>query len=321
MFYVVLLLISCLLTYIIKNYAIKKSIVDIPNARSSHTIPTPRGGGLAIITTFYIGISYFYYLDEITSKLFFLLLSSLPIVIISLIDDLITLSSKIRMLIQLLSSIFAVYILGGVTSIDFILFEVSGWWINIFVVLAIVWITNLYNFLDGIDGYSSSQAIIAGLGTFLIVNNSVGLIIAVCSLGFLFFNWPKASIFMGDVGSATLGYLFAILCFYDTSSGNIYVWLILLSLFWFDATLTLVRRLRNGEKVTEAHKKHAYQRLVQAGFSHKQVTVSLIVVYLTFLIFLSLLPIYTYPYLFLGIIVFLFFLVKQIDKKKAFDKC
>jgi len=152
MFYVVLLLISVIFTYLIKNYAIKKSIVDIPNSRSSHTIPTPRGGGLAIILTFYLGISYFYYLDEISSQLFFLLLSSLPIVIISLIDDLITLSSKIRMLIQILCSIFAVYILGGVNNIYFILFEVNGWWINILVVLAIVWITNLYNFLDGLDG-------------------------------------------------------------------------------------------------------------------------------------------------------------------------
>ena len=319
MIYVVLLISSCLLTYLIKNYAIQKSIVDVPNDRSSHTIPTPRGGGLAIIFTFFIGLSYFYYLDEISSKLFFLLLSSLPIVIISLIDDLITLSSKIRMLIQLLCSIFAVYMLGGVNSIDFILFEVSGWWLNIFVVLCIVWITNLYNFLDGIDGYAASQAVVLGIGSFILLGNEIGLILAICSAGFLFFNWPKASIFMGDVGSATLGYLFAILCFYDTSSGNIYVWLILLSLFWFDATLTLIRRLRNGEKVTEAHRKHAYQRLVQSGQSHKQVTVSFIVVNLIFLILLSLLPIYTYPYLFLGIIVFLFFLVKKIDKKKAFD--
>ena len=320
MFYVVLLLISVIFTYLIKYYAIKKSIVDIPNARSSHTMPTPRGGGLAIILAFYMGISYFYYLDEISSKLFFLLLSSLPIVLISLIDDLITLSSKIRMLIQVLCSIFAVYILGGVTKIDFILFELTGWWINIFVVLAIVWITNLYNFLDGIDGYSGSQAIVAGLGIFLILNNSVGLIIAVCSLGFLFFNWPKASIFMGDVGSASLGYIFAVLCFYDTADGNIYVWLILLSLFWFDATLTLIRRFRNAEKLTVAHKKHAYQRLVQAGFSHKQVTLSLIGINVIFIILLKLVPIYTYAYLFLGIIVFLFFLVKIIDKIKAFDK-
>ncbi len=321
MFYLVLLLISVIFTYLIKNYAIKKSIVDIPNSRSSHTIPTPRGGGLAIILTFYLGVSYFYYLDEISLKLFLLLLSSLPIVIISLIDDLITLSSKIRMLIQVLCSIFAVYILGGVNSIDFILFEVNGWWVNIFVVLAIVWITNLYNFLDGIDGYSSSQAIVAGLGIFLILNNSVGLIIAVCSLGFLFFNWPKASIFMGDVGSASLGYIFAVLCFYDTSNGNIYVWLILLSLFWFDATLTLIRRFRNAEELTVAHKKHAYQRLVQAGFSHKQVTICLIGINVMFIILLKLMPIYTYPYLFLVIIVLLFFLVKIIDKKKAFDKC
>ena len=320
MLYIGLFVISILLTYFIKQYAIKKSIMDIPNDRSSHTVATPRGGGLAIIISFYLGISYLYFIDEISQKLFLVLLTSLPIVIVSLIDDIITLSSKIRFLVQLFSAISAIYVLGGVNNIDFILFELNGWWVNILVVISIIWITNLYNFLDGIDGYAGSQAIVAGIGSFLLLNNEIGLIIAIASLGFLFFNWPKASIFMGDVGSATLGYIFAILCFYDTSNGNIYVWLILLSLFWFDATLTLVRRLRNKEKITQAHKKHAYQRLVQSGLSHKQVTLSFIGVNLIFILLLISLPIYTYIYLFFAIITTLFILMKFIDRKKAFEK-
>ncbi len=329
MIYFILFLLSLVFTYYIKKIAIKKSIMDIPNDRSSHTVPTPRGGGLAVIMSFYIGISYFYFIDEINKTLFFLLLTSLPIVIVSLIDDIITTSSKVRFLIQLISAIFAVYVLGGVDHIDFIFFKLSGFWINILVVISIVWFTNLYNFLDGIDGYAGSQAVIAGLGAFLVLNNDIGLLLAACCLGFLIFNFPfsfgtspehKASIFMGDVGSATLGYLFAILCFYNTSNGNIYVWLILLSLFWFDATLTLFRRFRNKEKLSTAHKKHAYQRLVQSGYSHKQVTFSLIVLGGIFILLLKSMPFYTYPYLFLGIIVFLFLLVKIIDKKKAFDK-
>ena len=122
MFYIVLLATSIFLTYCIKQYAIKKSIVDIPNERSSHTVPTPRGGGLAIVATFYLGISYLYYINNINQQLFLLLLTSLPIVIISFIDDLLSVSAKIRFLIQLLSAIFAIYILGGVNEIDFIIF-------------------------------------------------------------------------------------------------------------------------------------------------------------------------------------------------------
>jgi len=292
--------------------------MDIPNDRSSHSIPTPRGGGLAIITTFYVGIVYLYFIDEISPKLFFLLLTSIPILVISLIDDIITLSSKIRFLVQLFCAVLAIYVLGGINSIDFQVFQLNGWWLNVIVVISIVWVTNLYNFLDGIDGYAASQAIVAGLGSFLILGNIVGLILAICSLGFLFFNWPKASIFMGDVGSATLGFLFAVLCFHDTSNGNIYVWLILLSLFWFDATLTLLRRLKNKEKLTEAHKKHAYQRLVQFGFSHKRVTISFILINSLFILLLYTFPSSLYMFLFLFIIIFLVILVKLIDKKKAF---
>jgi Fuc2NAc and GlcNAc transferase len=294
--------------------------MDIPNDRSSHTVATPRGGGIAIIISFFIGIIYLYFMDEISQKLFFLLLTSLPIVIVSLVDDIMTLSSKIRFLVQLFCAIIALFIIGGVNSIDFILFEINGWWINIIAVISIIWITNLYNFLDGIDGYAGSQAVIAGIGSYLILNNTVGLLLAICSLGFLFFNWPKASIFMGDVGSATLGFIFAVLCFYDTSNGNIFVWLILLSLFWFDATLTLIRRYKNKEKITQAHKKHAYQRLVQSGLSHKQVTLGFIVINILFLVLLIYLPTYTYIYLFFVIITVLFVIMRLVDKKKAFDK-
>jgi len=320
MLYLILFILSIILTLFVKQYTKKKDILDIPNFRSSHSAPTPKGGGLAIIITFYVGISYLYFISEIDQKLFFLLFSSAPIMITGLIDDVVMVEWKIRILIQLICSILAVYILGGINSIDFLLFELNGWWLNIFVVITIIWFTNLYNFLDGIDGYAASQSIIAGFGSFILTGSPIGLLIAICSIGFLFFNWPKASIFMGDVGSTTLGFLFAVSCFYDTSSGGIYVWLILLSFFWFDATYTIVKRYLNKEQITVPHKKHLYQRLLQSGLSNKKILFFLIFFNIIFIFLLKLLPIYTYPYLFLGIIVFLFFLVKQIDKKKAFDK-
>lgn len=318
MIYILLFIFSLVLTYIIKIYAIKKSIMDIPNDRSSHSVPTPRGGGLAIMICIYMGITYMFYTNTIDASLYYALLASLPIVIVSLIDDIITLSSKVRFLVQLFSALLALYFLGGVNSINFGFFTFSGWWLNIIALFSIIWLTNLYNFLDGIDGYAGSQAIIAGLGSFILINNEIGLLIAISSLGFLFFNWPKASIFMGDVGSATLGFLFAILCFSDTSNTNIFVWLILLSLFWFDATITLMRRYRNGEKVTEAHKKHAYQRLNQSGLTHKQVTIRFILVNAIFFFLMFLLPVSYYGYLFLFILLVLYCMMKYIDSKKEF---
>ena len=314
MIYIGLFLLSAALTYVIKSYANKNAVFDIPNERSSHTVPTPRGGGLAIIIVFYVGLLYFH--DSIESKLFYALLCSLPIALVSLLDDVYTLSSKIRFFVQSASTVMALYFLGGVISIDLILFELHGWWLNIIAFFTMVWLTNLYNFLDGIDGYAGSEAVMVGLGLFLFFNNALGLVIVAACLGFLLFNWHQASIFMGDVGSATLGFIFAVFVFYDTAHGNIYTWLILLSLFWFDATLTLIRRYRNGEPVTQAHKKHAYQRLVQSNWSHDKVVWFALLfnlIFFTLLYFVNnVLIVFS-----LNMIV-LFIIMKFIDAKKSF---
>ena len=317
MIYIFLFLLSVVLTYIIKVYAIKKAIIDIPNERSSHSIPTPRGGGLSIMIVFYIGLVFFK--DTISDGLFYALWCSLPIVIVSLIDDIITLSSKSRFLVQSLSTILALYFLGGVNSIDFIYFKIDSSLLNIIAFFSIVWITNLYNFLDGIDGYAASQAIIGSLGLFLIFNNSLGMVLFVASSGFLVFNWHKASIFMGDVGSATLGFLFAIFCFSNTNDGNIYIWLVLLGFFWFDATVTLIRRYKNGENITKPHKKHAYQRLNQSGWSHSKISLHLLIFNLIFLVLILFFSKEFIFYLFFTNLTLLYILMKFTDTKKSFE--
>lgn len=314
MIYIGLFALSIVLTYFIRGYANKKAIFDVPNERSSHSTPTPRGGGLAIMIVFYTGLVYFQ--ESIDSKLFYALLCSIPIALTSLIDDVLTLSSKIRFLIQSVSAGMAIYFLGGVTSIDFIFFELQGWWLNIIAFIAIVWLTNLYNFLDGIDGYAGSEAVMVGLGLFIFFHNPLGLVIAAATLGFLLFNWHKASIFMGDVGSATLGFIFAVFVFYDTNNGNIVIWLILLSLFWFDATLTLIRRYCNGEPITQAHKKHAYQRLTQSGWSHDKVVWFAFLFNLIFFVLLYFME--NAWIVFLFNVVALYSIVKLIDAKKSF---
>jgi len=314
MIYISLFILSVVLTYIIRSYALKKSIFDIPNERSSHTIPTPRGGGVAIIIVFYIGLLYFQ--ENIDAQLLYALLCALPIALIGLLDDIYTISSKIRFFIQSVSAGMALYLLGGVTSIDFVAFELHGWWINVIAFFTMVWLTNLYNFLDGIDGYAGAEAVMVGVGLFLFFHNPLGLVIVAACLGFLLFNWHQASIFMGDVGSATLGFIFAVFVFYDTGHGNIYIWLILLSLFWFDATLTLIRRYMNNEPITQAHKKHAYQRLVQSGWSHDKV-VWLALLY-NFVFFALLYYVENTLMVFVLNVISLFVIVKLIDVRKSF---
>jgi Fuc2NAc and GlcNAc transferase len=184
-----------------------------------------------------------------------------------------TLSSKVRFSVQGLSAA-ALYFLGGVQSINFGFFILEGWWLNVIAWVAMVWITNLYNFLDGIDGYAGSQAVFVGVSAFLLMHHSIGLIIAAASLGFLVFNWQKASIFMGDVGSASLGFIFAVLCMSDFANSNIYIWLVLLAVFWMDATFTIIKRYREGKDITQAHREHLYQKFTIKGWSHQRVVLS-----------------------------------------------
>ena len=311
--------VSLALTLAIRYLVNKKELLDHPNERSSHTIPTPKGGGLAIMLAFYGTVVHLYLQTQIEPRLFFALLSALPVILISLIDDLFPLSAKIRLGVQLLSAVSALYFLGGVDSINFALFTLHGIWLNLIALIGIIWMTNLYNFLDGIDGYAGSEALFAGLAAYLLFGHTAALFIAAAVAGFLLFNWHKASIFMGDVGSAPLGFIFAVLMLFDADTPNFLGWMMLLSLFWFDATLTLFRRAKKGERLSQAHKKHAYQRLHQAGFSHDRVVLSAMGINLLIFAALLAIPRNSYLYLFLVLIVLLYALTKFIDTKKAFD--
>jgi len=312
-------ILSLFLTYTIRYLANKKEILDHPNERSSHSIPTPKGGGLAIMIAFYSGLSYLSFASLIDTELFYALLTALPVILISLIDDIYPLSAKLRFGVQLISASAAVYFLGGVTSMDFILFTLDGMWVSFIALFGIIWMTNLYNFLDGIDGYAGAEALFVGLGAYLLFGSETALLLAVATAGFLLFNWHKASIFMGDVGSAPLGFIFAVLILYDAATPNFLGWLMLLSLFWFDATLTLLRRAKQKERLSQAHKKHAYQRLNQAGFSHDKVVLFAMGVNTVILAALYFMPSSSYLYLLFALIVVLYLLTKLIDTKKAFD--
>jgi Fuc2NAc and GlcNAc transferase len=154
-------------------------------------------------------------------------------------------------------------------------------------VVGIVWAINLYNFVDGIDGLAAGEAVTTGVigGLILLAMNQVGLamvslLIAAASAGFLPLNWAPAKLFMGDVGSGMLGYLFAVLAIASENAGAVplLIWVLLLGAFVFDATVTLCRRIMHGEKWYHAHHSHAYQRMVQAGRSHAQVSATVLLI-------------------------------------------
>ncbi len=311
------------LTFFYRYFALRLKILDIPNNRSSHSSPVPRGGGLAIIFCWYAVIVYLYVNNLLEKNLFFAFASGLILAVISLLDDLFSIKPIIRLLTQLVTATLAVYFINGITFID-----ISGWIISNDIILtpllifSIVWFINLYNFLDGIDGYASIEAISVALVIYLFTGNLLLLIFASCVAGFLFWNWPKAKIFMGDVGSTQLGYVLIIMGIYFNNKGefDFMNWLLISSPFWFDATLTLFRRWRKGERIDQPHKKHAYQRLVQSGYSHLKV--DLLLICLNFLIGLTILFIDRFKYLQLPIsliiIIFLYLLTRIIDRKVPF---
>lgn len=311
--------VSLLLTWVIRGVARKRGVMDIPNDRSSHTVATPRGGGLAIMLAFFPASVYMYGTGVIDAPLFFALLCALPIVAVSLVDDIVTLPARVRLGVQIVSAAAALYALGGAGEINFGLFRLEGVWAYPVAFLMIVWYTNLYNFLDGIDGYAGSEAVFAGLAGFLLFGSDTGLLIAAAAAGFLVFNWHKASIFMGDVGSAPLGFLFAVLALHDAASPSFLGWVVLLSLFWFDATVTLWRRWRNHERLSQAHRKHAYQRLTQSGVPHDKVVLLGMLLNTVLFAMLWFSGPSLYGVVFLAAVALLWFAMKYVDRKKAFS--
>jgi Fuc2NAc and GlcNAc transferase len=216
-------------------------------------------------------------------------------------------------------SIFGLFFLGGFESLNLFLFSVENPLLtNIFAFIMIIWFINLYNFLDGINGYAGSEAVFLAMAGFILFDSSHFLVLAVAVLGFLVWNYNRAKIFMGDVGSTLLGYNIAIFTLYyaNQEPSNLWVWIILFGLFWFDATLTLIRRKINGEKLSEAHKKHGYQRLTQAGWSHFKVTNYSIL--FNIIIFLLVLNSENMAINFIVTIILLSLIMFFVDKKKPF---
>ncbi len=321
MIYIALLILSFTLTYLIKNYAIKKSLVATVNERSSHTVPTPHGGGIAIAITWFIGLIYLYINNEIDTNLFYSLMIGLGIAILSFIDDIVELSAKFRMVSHFLFATFGLWLLGGLSVIDFGLFSISNEYLlsSIIGVVAIVYFINVSNFMDGLNGFLSSEMVFLSVAGFILFGGNHFIVLGVSILGFLYWNFGnKARIFIGDSGSTLLGYNIAIFTIYYTNidSINLWIWIILFGLFWFDATLTILMRKLNGEQITQAHKKHAYQRLQQSGWSHLKV--SLFGMGINMVLFMVVYFISNIAIAFICSLIVLYGMMRFIDKQKAF---
>jgi len=322
---IILGVISFILTYFIRQFALKYKLIDVPNERSSHNVPTPKGGGVAIVISWFLGITVLFFMGYVEDSLYFALLSGIILSVVSLIDDFINVKPFIRLIFQFITVIIAFYFLNGLRP--FIIPELSLnnlYVIYPIVIIGMVWFINLFNFMDGVDGFASTEAILISLVIFVLSGNIINLVLIGCIAGFLFWNWPKAKIFMGDVGSTQLGFILVILgvYFHNKLEFSILNWIMLSSPFWFDATFTLYRRWRNKEKLSQAHRKHAYQRIVQAGFSHQKVNFYLIGINITLFVIILVYREFGFmkvPLFILSLLIY-YFLTRIIDKKVPFKK-
>ena len=268
-----------------RKWSVRQNFLKMPNERSSHNRPTPHGAGLVIVAICllsYVPISVYF---TGTFSWGYMAGASM-IALISFLDDIRSISFPVRLLVHCAAAVILIAdteTWHGITMLGNLKF---GNWGYLLTFLWIVWMVNSYNFMDGIDGIAGLQAVIAGLG-WLALGIILGApviylfsgVLAAASLGFLVHNWNPAHIFMGDVGSAFLGFTFAALPLIARTSvmkspdllpiaAVLFVWF-----FLFDSLVTILRRAIRGERIWIAHREHLFQRLVSAGFSHRLVTV------------------------------------------------
>lgn len=275
-----LALFSCIGTKLYINYARQKAILDIPNERSSHTLPTPRGGGVVFVGLFLAVILLCPFFFPREASLWLALSGGgLAVAAVGWIDDRNTLPAWQRLGIHSLAVLWALYHLGGMPSLSLGFASLPlGMFGYLLAFLGGVWMINLYNFMDGIDGLAAGEAVlVASAGAFLTKGSPVSFALfalAASVLGFLIWNWSPAKVFMGDAGSGFLGFAFFCFALYteNTNTLPLLTWAVLVSVFAVDATLTLVMRARQRKHLSEAHRDHLYQQFIKVGFRHASVT-------------------------------------------------
>lgn len=276
---------SFALTAALRRYALIRSLLDVPNDRSSHTVATPRGGGVSIVVAFLLSLTVMWSAGLIDPHFFFGSAGAgFLVAVVGFLDDHGHVAARWRLLGHFGAAVWALAWMGGLAPV-----KVTGMVLDlqllgdVLALLYLVWMLNLYNFMDGIDGIASVEAITICLGACLLYwvdgypELMCGpLLLAAAVLGFLFWNVPPAKIFMGDAASGFLGIMLGAFSLQAAAIEPrfLWTWLILLGVFIVDATFTLLRRLLRGDKVYMAHRSHAYQYASRLYGRHLPVTMA-----------------------------------------------
>lgn len=277
---------SWLLTGIMHHYALVRGLLDMPNQRSSHVLPTPRGGGVAIVVAFLSVLLFLWahgWMPESTFIAYFG--AGIWISFVGFLDDHRHIAARWRLLAHFMGAAWLLGCFGKLPALSVFGSDViANGIVSLLAATYLVWLLNLYNFMDGIDGIASIEALTVCLGAsiimFVTVSTSliwvVPLVMAAAAGGFLVWNYPPAKIFMGDAGSGFLGIMLGAMSLEASkvTPQLFWSWLVLLGVFVVDATVTLMRRVFNGKRFYEAHRTHAYQHAAQSFKSHKTVSLA-----------------------------------------------
>jgi Fuc2NAc and GlcNAc transferase len=284
------------LTGRLRDYALERQVLDVPNGRSLHSVATPRGGGLAIA------------LSALPAFVLAALVGILPwphlwafagggalVAAVGFLDDLATVSPARRLFAHFAAAAWVLWCVGGLPPVRVLDGSFDLGWVGVaLALLYLVWLVNLTNFMDGIDGIAAVESItVSAAGAVLYAVAPAGepqwaapVILAAAALGFLMWNWPPAQIFMGDGGSGFLGLMLGALSLQAAWSAPplLWSWIILVGVFAVDATVTLVRRVIRGDRISDAHRTHAYQHAAQYCGAHRTVTLSVAAINLFWLL-------------------------------------
>ena len=281
LFFVCVFIVSNIGVFLYRKIATRFKILASPNFRTLHKFPVPRGGGIVFSLIFVIGVFVFWYVNLLSLELLLILgFGGLAATLFGFIDDVYNISASRKLLVQICLSIWILYWLGVGTLLHN--FWLLGVVIIPLLIFFIVWMINAYNFMDGIDGMAASGAIFISLALTVVLFltkesieiMAIFILISATVSGFMFFNWPPATIFMGDAGSIFLGYIFGSLMLFTVlnSDISIWIWVTVLGYFFADTTVTQIMRVILVKKWYLAHRSHAYQNLARITGSHLKVT-------------------------------------------------
>lgn len=301
----VFVLLAALIAHVTTRLSIALSlgykVLDVPNPRSSHVAPIPRIGGIGIVCGFYLPLLLFWALGHLgllayapgTREFMLVVLVGGVMAATGLADDLRGIKPAVKLVVQLA---LAMVVAGFGIYADRLAIPLSkpvelGLWAHPLTVLWLVGFSNVYNFMDGINGLAGGTAVVYGLGFFGLASlhgnhevAAVAVVLAGSSCGFLLHNFPVARTFMGDTGSLFLGMVFGVIAVQLTqglgSPVPVIALLLVCSVFLYDSGFTLVRRMTRRENIFRAHRTHLYQRLVRTGLSHGKVTVLYLLLHL-----------------------------------------